>query len=186
MASFTKHALELSSMELFTYLAEEQIHRERAEVLLADDLRPCLYNRYAKDGITPGEVDEILLRLCNISSTMYEANKAVHKLLYNGVILNREDRIREDLYIELIEYDSLANNILKEVNQFEVKDVGGQLRILDGIVLVNGIPVVVLEFKSVVKENIIIIDAYTQLPSATEEIFRSCSNIAPLQLSATV
>ena len=111
---------------------------------------------------------------------MYEANKAVHKLLYNGVILNREDRIREDLYIELIEYDSLANNILKEVNQFEVKDVGGQLRILDGIVLVNGIPVVVLEFKSVVKENIIIIDAYTQLPSATEEIFRSCSNIAPL------
>ena len=33
---------------------------ERTEVLLVDDLRQYLYNRYAKDGITPGEVDGIL------------------------------------------------------------------------------------------------------------------------------
>ena len=64
MANFNEHALELSIMELFkgegyTYLAGEQIHRERTEVLLADDLRQYLYNRYAKDGITPGEVDGI-------------------------------------------------------------------------------------------------------------------------------
>lgn len=48
-------------------------------------------------------------------------------------------------------------------NQFEIEGVGGQLRIPDGIVFVNGIPVVVLEFKSVVKENTTIMDAYTQL-----------------------
>ena len=65
MANFNEHALELSIMELFKdegyiYLAGEQIHRERTEVLLADDLRQYLYNRYAKDGITPGEVDGIL------------------------------------------------------------------------------------------------------------------------------
>ena len=70
MAHFNEHALELSIMELFkdegyTYLAGEQIHRERTEVLLADDLRQYLYSRYAKDGITPGEVDGILLRLRN-------------------------------------------------------------------------------------------------------------------------
>ena len=84
MANFNEHALELSIMELFKdegyiYLAGEQIHRERTEVLLADDLRQYLYNRYAKDGITPGEVDGILLRLRNISGTLYEANKAVYK-----------------------------------------------------------------------------------------------------------
>ena len=39
--------------EGYTYLAGEQIHRERTEVLLADDLRQYLYSRYAKDGITP-------------------------------------------------------------------------------------------------------------------------------------
>ena len=42
MANFNEHALELSIMELFkdegyTYLAGEQIHRERTEVLLADE-----------------------------------------------------------------------------------------------------------------------------------------------------
>lgn len=89
MANFNEHALELSIMELFKdegyiYLAGEQIHRERTEVLLADDLRQYLYNRYAKDGITPGEVDGILLRLHNISGTVYEANKAIHKLLCDG------------------------------------------------------------------------------------------------------
>jgi len=37
------------------------------------------------------------------------------------------------------------------------------LRIPDGIVFVNGIPVVVLEFKSAVQENTTIMDAYKQL-----------------------
>lgn len=168
MPNFNEHALELSIMELFkdegyTYLAGEQIHRERTEVLLADDLRQYLYNRYAKDGITPGEVDGILLRLRNISGTLYEANKAIHKLLCDGFILNREDRTQKDLYIELIDYDNPENNIFKAVNQFEIEGVGGQLRIPDGIVFVNGIPVVVLEFKSAVKENTTIMDAYKQL-----------------------
>lgn len=168
MANFNEHALELSIMELFkdegyTYLAGELIHRERTEVLLADDLRQYLYNRYAKDGITPGEVDGILLRLRNISGTVYEANKVIHKLLCDGFILNREDRTQKDLYIELIDYDNPENNIFKAVNQFEIEGVGGQLRIPDGIVFVNGIPVVVLEFKSAVKENTTIMDAYKQL-----------------------
>ena len=168
MANFNEHALEQSIRELFkdegyTYLAGEQIHRERTEVLLVDDLRQYLYNRYAKDGITPGEVDGILLRLRNISGTVYEANKAIHKLLCDGFILNREDRTQKDLYIELIDYDNPENNIFKAVNQFEIEGVGGQLRIPDGIVFVNGIPVVVLEFKSAVKENTTIMDAYKQL-----------------------
>ena len=94
---------------------------------------------------------------------MYEANKAIHKLLCDGFILNREDRTQKDLYIELIDYDNPENNIFKAVNQFEIEGVGGQLRIPDGIVFVNGIPVVVLEFKSAVKENTTIMDAYKQL-----------------------
>ena len=58
-----------------------------------------LYNHYAKDGIiTPGEVDGIFLRLRNISGTVYEANKAIHKLMCDGFILNRENRTQKDLY----------------------------------------------------------------------------------------
>ena len=67
MANFNEHALEMSIMELFkdegyTYVSGDQIHRERTEVLLTDDLKQYLYNRYAKDGITPSEEDSVILR----------------------------------------------------------------------------------------------------------------------------
>jgi len=168
MANFNEHALEMSIMERFKdegyiHLNGSQIHRERTEVLLQDDLKQYLYNRYAKDGITPGEVDGILLMLRNISGTLYEANKAFYKLLCDGFILNREDRTQKDIYIELIDFDTPENNIFKAVNQFEIEGINNQLRIPDGIVFVNGIPVVVLEFKSAVKENTTIMDAYKQL-----------------------
>ena len=168
MPNFNEHALEMSIMELFkdeeyTYVSGDQIHRERTEVLLTDDLKQYLYNRYAKDGITPSEVDSIILMLRNIGGTIYEANKAVFKLISDGFIFNREDRSQKDLYIELIDFSTPENNIFKAVNQFEIEGVNNQLRIPDGIVFVNGIPVVVLEFKSAVKENTTIMDAYKQL-----------------------
>ena len=68
MANFNEHSLEMSIMELFqdegyVYLNGEQIHRERSEVLLIDDLRKSLLNRYAAEGLTASEVDSIILRL---------------------------------------------------------------------------------------------------------------------------
>lgn len=168
MANFNEHALEMSIMELFTeegytYVSGDKIHRERTEVLLKDDLKQYLYNRYAQDGITPSEVDSIVLMLKSVSGTIYEANKAVYKMLCDGFIFNREDRSQKDLYIELIDFDTPENNIFKVVNQFEIGYGNNERRIPDGIVFVNGIPVVVLEFKSAVKENTTILDAYKQL-----------------------
>lgn len=168
MVNFNEHALEMSIMELlkdeeYTYLNGNQIHRERTEVLLVDDLKQYLYSRYASDGITPSEVDSIILMLRNISGTIYEANKAVYKMICDGFIFNREDITQKDLYIELIDFDTPENNIFKVVNQFEIEGVNNQIRIPDSIVFVNGIPVVVFEFKSAVKENTTIMDAYKQL-----------------------
>ena len=168
MANFNEHALEMSIMELlkdeeYIYLNGNQIHRERTEILLVDDLKQYLYSRYASDGITPSEVDSIILMLRNISGTIYEANKAVYKMICDGFIFNREDITQKDLYIELIDFDTPENNIFKAVNQFEIEGVNNQIRIPDSIVFVNGIPVVVFEFKSAVKENTTIMDAYKQL-----------------------
>lgn len=168
MSDFNEHALEMSIMELFQgeqyeYISGDKIHRERSEILLIDDLRQYLYNRYSNEGITPSEVDSIILMLKNISGTIYEANKTVYKIICDGFIFNREDRTKKDIYIELIDFDTPENNIFKVVNQFEITGINNQMRIPDGIVFINGIPVVVLEFKSAVKENTTIMDAYTQL-----------------------
>ena len=168
MPYFNEHALEMSVMDFlqdegYAYVCGNKIHRERTEVLLVDDLKQYLLSRYAKEGITPSEIDGIILKLRNISGTIYEANKAVYKLVSDGFILNREDRSQKDLFIELIDFENMENNNFKVVNQFEISGINNQIRIPDGIVFVNGIPVVVIEFKSAVKENTTILDAYKQL-----------------------
>lgn len=168
MPYFNEHALEMSVMDFlqdegYAYVCGNKIHRERTEVLLVDDLKQYLLSRYAKEGITPSEIDGIILKLRNISGTIYEANKTVYKLISDGFILNREDRSQKDLFIELIDFENLDNNNFKVVNQFEISGINNQIRIPDGIVFVNGIPVVVIEFKSAVKDNTTILDAYKQL-----------------------
>lgn len=168
MSGFNEHALEMSFMELFeqegyTYISGENISRNKSEVLLCDDLKEYLNKRYKSDGITPEEVNGIVLMLKNISGTVYEANKAVCKLISDGFILNREDRTQKDIFIEFVDYNNIDNNIFKIVNQVEIEGVDNQTRIPDGILYLNGIPVVVFEFKSAVRENATLMDAYTQL-----------------------
>ncbi|MEE1503999.1 MAG: HsdR family type I site-specific deoxyribonuclease, partial [Acutalibacteraceae bacterium] len=168
MSNFNEHALEMSVMQLFQdegyiYVQGDQLHRERSEVLLVEDIKKYLLNKYSKEGITATEIENIILKLRSISGTLYEANKALYKLLSDGFILNREDRTQKDLFINLIDFDEPDNNILKIVNQFEIQGVNNQIRIPDAIVFINGIPIVVFEFKSAIKEDTTIMDAYKQL-----------------------
>ena len=54
-----------------------------------------------------------------------------------------------------------TNNIYKFVTQLEI--TGNEKRIPDGIIYINGLPVVVFEFKSAIREEATIHDAYIQL-----------------------
>lgn len=168
MVNFNEHSLEMSIMELFkdeeyVYVNGQQVHRERTEVLLIEDLKNYLFHRYSTDGITLDEVNRVISMLRNISGTIYEANKIFYKLLSDGFILTREDRSQKDIFVELIDFSNAQNNIFKIVNQYEIEGMNNQIRIPDGVVFVNGIPIIVLEFKSAVKENTTIMDAYKQL-----------------------
>lgn len=80
-------------------------------------------------------------------------------MICDGFIFSRKYITQKDQYIENIAFDTPENNIFKAVNQFEREGVNNQIRISDGIVFVNGIPTVVFEFKSAVKENTTIMDA---------------------------
>ena len=172
MPKFDEHALEMSIMKLFekegyTYVHGDRIQRiNKTQVLIEEDLREYLKTRYCAEGLTKSEIDSIILSLHAISGTLYEDNKQILQKISDGFIFNREDRSKKDIYIELLDYEPDAEknrNIYKIVNQFEIEGYNNQLRIPDGIVFVNGIPLVVLEFKSAIKENTTIMDAYTQL-----------------------
>lgn len=172
MSKFDEHALEMSIMKLFEQEGYEYVHGDKinrnskSQVLIEEDLRCYLKNRYSSDDLTRSEIDSIILSLHAISGTLYEDNKQVMQKIADGFIFNREDRSKKDIYIELLDYEpdpDKNQNIYKIVNQFEIEGYNNQLRIPDGIVFVNGIPLVVLEFKSAIKENTTIMDAYVQL-----------------------
>lgn len=168
---FTEEILEQAVIELFK--AEQiqhcngmYIHKEMSDVLLRDDLKQFLLNQYAADDITFNEITSIIRKLeVYPSSALYDSNKAIIKLVADGFVLKREDRTKKDLFIQLIDYEGIKTgddgNIYKIVNQLEIQ--GYEKRIPDAIVYINGLPLVVIEFKSAVKENTTIKDAYTQL-----------------------
>ncbi|MEO2061395.1 MAG: type I restriction endonuclease subunit R [Christiangramia sp.] len=138
------------------------ISRKEDEVLIESDLREFLLTRNRNNGITKNEVESIILKLKTLpASDLYESNKEFMRMLSDGFSLKREDRSQKDIWIYLIDYSEDNQNTYKFVNQLEI--TGTQKRIPDGILYINGIPVVVFEFKTAIQENTTIYDAYIQL-----------------------
>lgn len=188
---FTEEKLENAFTELlgqegFPHHLGITITRKPDEVLIEEDLQNFLLSQYASQGITVNEIKSIILQLKSLpSSDLYESNKTFLKMLSDGFLLKREDRNQKDIYIQLINYSGLNkhrqpneeqlisvvaepeevyppdNNIYKFVNQLEI--IGSEKRIPDGIIYINGLPVVVFEFKSAIREEATIYDAFNQL-----------------------
>jgi len=188
---FTEEKLEKAFTELlgqegFPHHLGITIARKLDEVLIEEDLQTFLLTQYAGQGITVNEIKSIILQLKSLSAyDLYESNKTFLRMLSDGFILKREDRSQKDIYIQLIDYSGLNNhrqpeaeqlisisaepqepyqsdhNIYKFVNQLEI--IGTEKRIPDGIIYINGLPLVVFEFKSAIREEATIFDAFRQL-----------------------
>ena len=164
---FTEEALENAVIELFAevnipHVHGHQLHRLPEDVLFLNDLRQYLFDRYSSEEISSTEIDSIIRKIEAIpSAPLYESNRQFMELIANGFNLVREDRTQKDFHIELLDRVNLERNSFKIVNQLEIK--GLEKRIPDAIVYINGLPLVVIEFKSAIKQNTTILDAYTQL-----------------------
>ena len=169
MPYFNESQLEQAIISLlkeqeYDYVKGEDIKRDLDEVVLHDDLAQYLRNRYKNDGITEQEVESAIRVITQKQGlSLYQENKHTLNLLMDGFSLKREDGTKQNLYIYPIAFDEkhLKHNIYKVVNQFDI--VGNEHRIPDAIVFVNGLPVVVFEFKNALKKNTTIEDAYKQL-----------------------
>ena len=162
--------IELLEQEGYPYTHGNTIKRSPEEVLIEEDLRQFLATKYADVNITETEISTIILQLKSLpASDLYESNKSFMHLLSDGLILKREDRSQKDVYIQLIDYTGLGNqrydedslhkiiaddetkygqdqNSYRFVNQLEI--IGDEKRIPDGILYINGLPLVVFEFKT--------------------------------------
>jgi len=154
--------IELLAKEEIPHLFGQSIQRSPDEVLIKKDLEEFLLSQYKAEGITVTEVETIIRDLERFpASDLYESNKAIMKLISDGFPLKREDRSKKDLYIYLIDYSDRDKNIYKVVTQLEI--TGYHLRIPDAIVYINGLPLVVFEFKSAIREEATIHEAFVQL-----------------------
>ena len=164
---FTESQLEQAIIDLlkqagYPHTAGEQLARSAGEVLIKSDLKDFLTKRYQKESITENEISSIIHKLEYLpASDLYDTNKAIMKFIADGFLLSREDTTQKDLYIQLIDYENIDNNHYRIVNQMEI--FGFERRIPDGILYINGLPLVVFEFKSTIREEATIFDAYKQL-----------------------
>lgn len=154
--------IELLGQEGIPHVLGGDIVRSEDEVLIKSDLKTFLLNQYKADNLTESEAYQIIRQLeVYSSSDLYESNKAIMKLVSDGFAFKREDRSQKDIWVYLIDYSEKNNNSYKIVNQLEI--VGYERRIPDGIIYINGIPLIVFEFKTAIDENVTIHDAYVQL-----------------------
>lgn len=159
--------IELLAVEGHSHIYGEAIERNLEDVLIKSDLSKFLATRYQAEAITSYEIESIIHKLEYLpASDLYDTNKSIMRFIADGFLLKREDHAQKDLYIQLIDYDSIDENTYRVVSQMEIQ--GFELRIPDAILYINGLPLVVFEFKSSIREEATIFDAYTQLTTRYE------------------
>ena len=164
---FTEAKLEQAIADLlqqqgYPHILGFDISRSEDEVLIEADIHQFLNHQYQSQGITTQEIQQIIRQIKSLpNSDIYESNTAFTRLLSDGFSLKREDRNQKDIWIYLVDFETIENNNFKFVTQLEI--VGNHKRIPDGIIYVNGFPLVVFEFKTAIEENTTIHNAYKQL-----------------------
>ncbi len=165
---FTEEQFEEAIIEFFDknqhyeYVNGDNIERTYDQVILEDDLRAYIANNYSDKHLTANEINNIINKLKYInSSPLYLGNREAFWLINEGFDLIREDTSQVALHFDYINFDDVGKNIFKVVNQFSVQ--GDKLRRPDLLLFINGIPVAIFEFKSAIREDATIYDAWEQI-----------------------
>lgn len=188
-AKLEQAIIELLGQQGYSHYTGDSIQRaSNSDVLIKDDLRQFLAAQYAVDNITATEIESIIQQLESLPALdLYDSNRTIHKRVADGFLLKRERsrQSQKDLYIQLIDYSGLpeqrvpaagevetlqaeapatyraGRNIYRLVRQLTIE--GSEKRIPDAILYINGLPLVMFEFKSAVREDATIHDAWVQL-----------------------
>lgn len=147
----------------FVYVSGDDIDRDLSDVLIRDDLFAYLKARYPE--LTEAERARFVKTLDNFSageSALYDSNRDILRRVSDGVVFHRDDPADKDVLLRLVDYDAPDKNLFKVVNQFTIQGAS-ETRRPDVIVFVNGLPLVVMELKTPVNEDVTIESAFTQL-----------------------
>ena len=97
------------------------------------------------------------------STELLSDNEAFHKMLTEGIKIEvQKDSATRGEIVKFIDFDDISHNDFVVSNQFTIIENRVNKR-PDLILFVNGLPLVVIELKNPVNENVTIISAYKQI-----------------------
>ena len=108
-------------------------------------------------------IEQGVVQLTNINMvSMEQRNELFTKWLQGGLEVSyQQNNDTRTALLKLADYDNIDNNLFKVVNQWRIEDI--QTKRCDIVVMLNGLPLVVIELKSAISEDADIHDAYLQI-----------------------
>ena len=183
MSTFNENVVEQASMEYFAELGYRRVHgsdiapgepgTERSsyeDVILWGRLRDAL------DRINPGAdsslIDEAVKMVQRAESqSPIDENARLHQLITDGVPVEHRDddgQLRTTS-LWLVDFEEPSNNDWVAVNQFTIVE-NGKNRRPDVLVMVNGIPLALLELKNPAAEHATLKSAWNQVQTYRHDI----------------
>lgn len=164
---FTEDAYEQTLIALFRdelgyqYELGYDVERDIREPFHRADLEASLRR------LNPGLPDDVLAEGMKAIATIDEGtleqnNETFIKWMQEGMEVElKQDGEERTVLMRLIDFDRPERNLFKVVNQWRVEEYKSKR--CDIVVMVNGLPLVVVELKSAVAEDASIDDAYLQI-----------------------
>lgn len=169
---FDEETLENVTMDMLKELEYECINgyeMERTDfskVLLEEELLEAIerMNR----GIELEQIQEVIRTIRNLdNNNTILNNKQFTKYLLEGIpVPIQEDGETKYKTIKIIDFENIQNNTFKAINQYTISEHSEKRP--DIIIFINGMPLVVVELKSTVREDVKLIDGYNQLKGYQE------------------
>lgn len=169
---FNEETLEKITMEILKELEYECINgyemerTDYSKVILEEDLRKAIYK--INNNVTDEQVTEVVRQIKNLehNNTILN-NKQFTKYLLEGcqVPINEHGETRYKT-IKVVDFNNISNNTFKAINQYTIIEHSEKRP--DIIIFINGLPLVVVELKSTVREDVKLMDGYNQLKGYQE------------------
>lgn len=149
----------------YEYLYGPEIERDYKEVIIKDIFFNSLFK--INPDITQEIADEVYRKIRTFTNIgLVQANYEFYHMIYAGVEIPMEgDRTYT---AKLIDRNNIENNSFYVINQYTIIEYKEKRP--DVIIFINGIPLVVFELKSAIKEDTTIENAYNQIKNYQQDI----------------
>ncbi len=171
---FTEDAYEQTLIALFrdelgyAYECGYEVERDYREPFHREDLLASM--RRLNPSLPADAMEQGIKQITNISiGTLEQNNEQFTLWMQNGLEVGYlQDGEERTALMRLIDYERPERNLFKVVNQWRVEEYKNKR--CDMVVMVNGLPLVVVELKSAVSEDATIDDAYKQIKNYQQSV----------------